>query len=95
MLQEIDYLRQDRANLDQQLEVAIKHATALKAQLADQAALIEQLEAQIKTDQEREAVLEADRTRLHGELARRTFWSDAKDYGLVGLGVVALILAVL
>lgn len=95
VLEEVDYLRQDRAHLDQQLTVTLREVTVLYEQVKEQAALLETIEAQIEGERKKQQVLDQERQRLQAELDQQGFWSRVKDYGLVVLGTVAVLLAIL
>lgn len=95
VLEEVEYLRQDRAHLDRQLSVTLREVTVLYEQVKEQAALIETIEAQVEGERKKQQVLDRERQRLQAELDQQGFWSQVKDYGLVVLGTVAVILAIL
>lgn len=90
ILEQVDYLRQDQANLTEQIAALSAQIEAHRAKADSLQHAIRALDAELEDQRKKDAVLEADRERLSKALEQSDFWGAVKNYGLVFLGALAV-----
>lgn len=93
VLEQVDYLRQDQANLTQQVQALQQQIEGYKGKAEALQHEIEALDDELEAERKKSAILQADRDRLAQDIERAEFWGEIKNYGLVFLGAVAIALA--